>query len=90
MAARGIRDLRQGPSRPGIQPGRNPHLGRPVMSSQPMIRPTAPVNLRQPAVPHVSPVAAPAGMPPGLQGPTPVNPAGPMNVMPASPGMMKV
>lgn len=85
MAARGIRDLRQGNHRPGIQPSRGPHLGRPVMTHQPMISPVAPVNLQQPRPPMQSPVSAPAGMPPGLQGPQPVMPQGPANIGPAGP-----
>jgi hypothetical protein len=73
MAARGIRDTRMG--HPGIQPSRGPHLGRPVMTHQPMIRPASPPGL-------------PSGMPPGLQGPQPVNPAGPVGIQPSAPPMM--
>lgn len=61
------------------------------MTHQPMVRPVAPTNLRNPMLPHVAaPVSAPAQMPPVLQGPTPVNPAGPANIQPIAPGMMKV
>jgi hypothetical protein len=73
MAARGIRDSRMGlMGHPGIQPARGPHLARPVMTRQPMIRPAAPPGL-------------PAGMPPGIQGPQPVNPAGPVGIQPLTP-----
>jgi len=91
MAARGIRDSRMtGMARPGVQVARGPKLGHPVMARGPMVRPMAPVGMRQPVVPHIAPVGVPAGMPAGLQGPTPVNPAGPMNVQPLAPGAMKV
>jgi hypothetical protein len=92
MAARGIRDVRQsgavgreGMGRP-IQVARPPTMGRPVISPRPMIRPVQPANLRQPAQGiATAPVSAPAGMPPALQGPQQVNPAGPQNVQPLPP-----
>jgi hypothetical protein len=92
MAARGIRDIRQGGSighegmgRP-IQVARPPTMGKPVISPRPMIRPVQPVNLMQPSRGvATAPVSAPAGMPPALQGPQQVNPAGPQNVQPLPP-----
>jgi hypothetical protein len=89
MAARGIRDSRM-MGRPGVQVARGPKLGHPVMTHNPMVRPVAPVGLRQPVMPQVAPVSAPAGMPAGLQGPVPVNPAGPTNIQPIAPGAMKL
>ena len=56
----------------GIQPARAPHFGRPVMTKGPMVRPTAPMGL-------------PQGNPTAVQGPIPVNPAGPMNTGPIAP-----
>jgi hypothetical protein len=92
MAARSIRNLRQsgsvgheGMGRP-IQVARPPTMGKPVISPRPMIRPVQPANLRQPVLTTGgAPVSAPAGMPPVLQGPQQVNPAGPQNVQPLPP-----
>jgi hypothetical protein len=87
MAARGIRDSRMGgvPGHP-IQVSKPPFLGRPVITKQAMVRPVKPANLREPKLGIPAPlVSAPAGMPPALQGPQQVNPAGPMNVQPLAP-----
>jgi hypothetical protein len=84
MAARGIRDQRMGgvPGHP-IQVSKPPQLGRPVMTKSPMVRPLKPAHLKQPSLGIAAPqVASPAGMPPNLQGPTQVNPAGPMLTQP--------
>jgi hypothetical protein len=57
----------------GIQPAKAPHFGRPVMSKAgPMVRAATPKGL-------------PAGNPTAVQGPIPVNPAGPMDTGPVMP-----
>jgi hypothetical protein len=77
MAARSIRNMRQGPGAPmgrlGVQPARAPHFGRPVMTKSPMVRPSTPPGL-------------PPGNPTAVQGPIPVSPGmGPPNIGPAAP-----
>lgn len=84
MAARGIRDQRMaGAKGHPIRVAKPPFLGRPVMTQQPMVPPLQPANLKEPKLGHQVPnVAVPSGMPPVLQGPQPVNPAGPTSVQP--------
>lgn len=96
MAARGIRDTRMGGGhlmggggRP-LQVARPPSMGKPVMTQGHMVRPVQPRGLKGPQLPHISPVSAPSGMPSAVNTPQQVNPAGPMNVMPVTPGVSSV
>jgi len=84
MAARGIRDQRMaGAKGHPIRVAKPPFLGRPVMSSSPMVPPLQPANLKEPKLALREPnMAVPSGMPPAVSGPQPVNPAGPTMVQP--------